>query len=76
MTQEQAEVLKRDPSKARRFYRLQEAIQPLLVQLASEIERSLGSYQKLYPDHPVKHVYGIGGGFELHGLLRFLRSGK
>ncbi|HEX5102186.1 MAG TPA: pilus assembly protein PilM, partial [Pirellulaceae bacterium] len=76
LTHEQAEQLQRNPAKARRFSQLQAAIEPLFVQLASEIDRSLTTYAKLYPDHPIQQAYGLGGGFQMHGLLRFLRSGK
>jgi type IV pilus assembly protein PilM len=76
LTSEQAEVVKREPAKARRYYLFKEAVHPLFVQLTSEVERSLANYHKLYPDHKVGQVFGIGGGFRMHGLLRHLRNGK
>ena len=76
LTHEQAEQLQREPAKARRFSQLEAAVQPLLVQLGGEIERSLASYSRVYSDRPVRQVYGLGGGFQTHGLLRFLRTGK
>jgi Tfp pilus assembly PilM family ATPase len=76
LTKEQAEKLKRDPSQARRYGLFRDAIQPAIEQLASEIERSLASHARLFPDHPVQHTYGLGGAFQTQGLLRQLRFGK
>jgi type IV pilus assembly protein PilM len=76
LTHDQAEQLQHEPAKARRYSQLEAAMQPLLVQLAGEIERSLASYSRVYSDHPVRQIYGLGGGFQVHGLLRFLRTGK
>jgi Tfp pilus assembly PilM family ATPase len=76
LTHDQAEQLQHEPAKARRFSQLEATLQPLIVQLAGEVERSLSTYSRLAPDRPVRQVYGLGGGFQVHGLLRFLRSGK
>ncbi|QDU30529.1 Competence protein A [Anatilimnocola aggregata] len=76
VTHEQAEQLKRSPSKARRYHLFLAATQPQLVQLAGEIERSLASYHKQNSALDISRVYGIGGGFQTHGLLRQLRFGK
>jgi len=75
-THQQAEQIKREPAKARRYGQMCEAIRPTFVQLASELERSLANYHKLYPDHPVQRIYGVGGGFQTPGLLRQLRFGR
>ena len=76
LTHEQAQQLQHEPAKARRFSQLEAATQPLIVQLAGEVERSLSTYSRLAPDGPVRQVYGLGGGFQVHGLLRFLRRGR
>ncbi|MDX1948450.1 MAG: pilus assembly protein PilM [Pirellulaceae bacterium] len=76
LTLDQAAQLKREPAKARRFGKLQQALLPFAEQMAGEISRSLANYVKLYPDHPVEHVYGLGGAFQTFGLLRHLRIGK
>lgn len=76
LTYEQAEQWKREPARARRFYHFQAALQPLLAQLAGELERSIASYRKLYPSHRIRHLYGLGGAFGTHGLLRQLRFGQ
>jgi type IV pilus assembly protein PilM len=76
LTHQQAEQVKREPAKARRFGQWREAVRPAFVQLAGEIERSLANYTKLYADHPVRQIYGLGGAFQTHGLLRHLRLGR
>jgi Tfp pilus assembly PilM family ATPase len=76
LTYDQAEQFKREPARARSFCRLEAAIQPLLTQLAGEVERSLATYSRLYADQPVNRVYGLGGGFQILGMLRHLRTGK
>jgi hypothetical protein len=55
---------------------LNATLEPIFVQIAGELERSLANYDKLFPDHPVEQIYGLGGGFQAHGLLRHLRSGR
>ena len=76
LTKDQAEALKGEPAEARRYGQFREAIQPPIVQLAGEVQRSLASYGKSFPDHPVQQIYGLGGAFQSHGLLRYLRFGK
>ena len=76
LTREQAEKVLREPVHARRFYLFREALAPLFIQLGSEVERSLATYRKLFPDHPIRQIYGLGGSFQTLGLLRHLRTGK
>lgn len=76
LTHAQAEQIKREPAKARRYGQLCAALRPILLQLAGEVERSLANYAKLFPDTPVKLVFGLGGAFQTHGLLRHLRFCK
>ncbi len=76
LTRDQAEEWKRSPTKAKRYYQFREAIQPLLPQLAGEVERSLSSYARMFPDQPASRMLCIGGGAAIHGILRHLRCGK
>jgi Tfp pilus assembly PilM family ATPase len=76
LTHAQAELLKREPHRARRMSQLYAVIDPLLESLVSEINRSLDTFQQLYPDQTISRVYGSGAGFPLHGLWRTLRQGK
>ena len=75
LTREQAEELKRKPAKARRYSLYCATQEPLFVQLVSEIERSLASYSR-FSAETVEKLYGVGGAFQTHGLLRYLRWGK
>jgi Tfp pilus assembly PilM family ATPase len=76
LTHQQAEQVKREPAKARRFGQWRDAVKPVFVQIAGEIERSLANYAKLDANHPVQQIYGLGGAFQTHGLLRHLRFGR
>ncbi len=88
-TQAQAEEIKRTPQRAPRFYRSHEALQPQFVQMSSEVERSLSSVAKLFPERTpsqdslsnapgrsVDKLYLVGAGATTHGLLRYLIHGR
>ncbi|HEY2411372.1 MAG TPA: pilus assembly protein PilM [Pirellulaceae bacterium] len=76
LTLDQAEDVLRRPHRARRYRAWVEAVEPYLQQLANEVQRSLVTYRKSSPNHPIKHVYGLGASFNILGLLRHLRTGK
>lgn len=76
LTYGQAELLKREPFRARRMSQLYATFDPLFASLGAEINRSLDTFQKLFPDQTLSRIYGVGGGFALHGLWRYLRHGK
>ena len=76
LTRSAAEELKRNPASAPRLSRFHGAIQPVLAELAEEIRRSVASFQQTYPHLTVRRLYGVGGGFRTHGLLRYLRHGQ
>jgi type IV pilus assembly protein PilM len=69
LTFERAEDLKRHPAKARRYYQFRETLQPLWVQFADEIDRSLCSFRRHSPAVNVGRLFAVGGGMNLHGLL-------
>jgi type IV pilus assembly protein PilM len=75
LTRLQAEQAKREPFRARVISRLYESLQPVSSQLAAELRLSLDAFAKAYPNHRVRAIYGVGGGFQLHGLLRHLQRG-
>ncbi len=75
LTSEQSALLLRNPERARRFSRWIDVMQPMYVQFGSEVMRSLASFQKLWPEEPVRQAYGLGGAFPAVGLLRYLRTG-
>ena len=72
----QAEQRKRTPESSERLSDLYAAISPVFEDLLQELQRSLGAYAAAQPDRPIQRVLGVGGGFALHGLLRFLRCGR
>jgi Tfp pilus assembly PilM family ATPase len=74
LTYAQAELLQREPHRARRLYQLLDLWQPWVAQLASEAGKSLEAYGKLYPAAPISRLYGLGGGFGVFGLLQQLRG--
>jgi len=76
LTRAQAEQAKRHPARARRLKLLYEAIDPAIAHLMDELERSLHQHGRLFPDVRISHLFGHGGGFQLHGLLRRLRCGR
>lgn len=76
LTQDQAEAVKRNPAKAKRYYQFCAVTEPVLQQLAGEFERSLHSYRKQYAQKAIGRIYGVGGGFRTPGLMKRLRFGK
>jgi type IV pilus assembly protein PilM len=72
LTREQAEELKRSPARARRVYQVYDLLEPDAAHLVEEVERSLRTFRRQFRDVRVQQMYGIGGGFQLHGLLRRL----
>ncbi|MEQ8789440.1 MAG: pilus assembly protein PilM [Pirellulaceae bacterium] len=75
LSQAQAEQLKRKPQQARRMSQLYETLTPLFEELAGELDRSFNMHRKVYPRQTITKVYGLGGGFHLHGLMRHLLHG-
>lgn len=76
LTTTAAEQLKFEPAKAPRFSRMSEAWKPLFVKLGSEIERSIGSYNKILSERSIEKLYLTGGAAATHGVLRYLIHGR
>ena len=72
----QAEGLKRDPLSAESTSAVYAALDPVMEELAGEVRCSLDSFAKTCPDERVARLFGLGGGFQLHGLLRYLAAGS
>jgi hypothetical protein len=53
-------------------YALYELWDPILAYLADEVERSLATCKRQFPGLAVRQMFGLGGGFQLHGVLRRL----
>jgi type IV pilus assembly protein PilM len=75
LTFAQAEELKRDFTLAPSLSGVQKAIAPVFEDLVSELRRALASFHKKYAPLKVDRVLAIGGGFQVHGLLHYLRLG-
>jgi type IV pilus assembly protein PilM len=76
LTVVQAEELKRNPAKARRISRLYEIWEPIFDDLIKEIQTATQSYRQVYENRSIERIVAVGGGLQLHGLLRYLRVGK
>jgi Tfp pilus assembly PilM family ATPase len=72
----QAEQAKRAPESVDCLSEFYDSLTPVFEDLAKELQKSLGAYAEQRPDRPVQRLYCSGGGFLLHGLFRFLRSGR
>jgi type IV pilus assembly protein PilM len=72
----QAEQRKRSPESAERVFDVYEAMSPVFEDLLKELRQALAAYAVAQPDRPVQHLLGVGGGFSLHGLLRWLWHGR
>jgi len=71
-----AEEIKRDPLVEQRIGSVYAALDPVSDELVGEIRRSVESFHKSYPNHRVVRLMGVGGGLQLHGLLRYLQIGR
>jgi type IV pilus assembly protein PilM len=71
-----AEQRKRAPESADRLSDLYEALSPVFDDLLKEVQQSLAAYGESQPNRPVQRILGLGGGFSLHGLFRYLRCGR
>ncbi|MEX0818043.1 MAG: pilus assembly protein PilM, partial [Pirellulaceae bacterium] len=74
LTIDQAEQVKFKPTRVPRLSELYDAFDPMFARLTDEIQRSLESFHQ-ETDQRVSRLLGVGGGFRLHGLLKYLRNG-
>jgi Tfp pilus assembly PilM family ATPase len=72
----QAEQRKRAPESQERLSDIYAVLGPVFEGLLKETQEALAAYAQAQPDRPLRHVVGLGGGFSLHGLLRWLRCGR
>ncbi len=70
LTLAKAEQRKRTPESAERLSDLYKALSPVCDDLLAEVQQSLAAYAESQPNCSVERVFGLGGGFSLHGLLR------
>ena len=76
LTSKQGEVVKREPARSKSLKNLYAVFDPLFKQLNDEVQRSLEFYKKELAGEPVQRLLATGGGFRLHGLLRYFMFGQ
>lgn len=69
---EEAETLKTQVGDSRQSERILKVVEASLVELVSEVQRSLGFYKSQNPDATFENVVVSGGTFRLPGLAQFL----
>lgn len=71
-----AEALKRTPDKAASYHELYQVLEPLFREFSEELGRTLENFSRTHALHRITRLMVLGGGMQLHGLLRHLRVGK
>ena len=69
-----AEKLKRTAATSKYARQIFQAMRPVFAELAQEIQRSIGYYASLHRDSRFKRVVGLGNGFRLPGLQKYLEQ--
>ncbi|MBT3199899.1 MAG: type IV pilus assembly protein PilM [Phycisphaerales bacterium] len=69
-----AENLKRTAATSKYARQVFQAMRPVFADLVQEIQRSIGYYTSLHRESRFKRVLGMGNGFRLPGLQKFLEQ--
>ena len=69
-----AEKLKRSAATSKYARQIFQAMRPVFSDLAQEVQRSLGYYTAMRREARFKKVVGLGNGFRLPGLQKFLEQ--
>jgi len=69
-----AESLKRTAATSKYARQVFQAMRPVFADLVQEIQRSIGYYTSLHRESRFKRVLGLGNGFRLPGLQKFLEQ--
>lgn len=69
-----AESLKRQAATSKYARQIFQAMRPVYQDLVSEIQRSVGRYTQTHRDAQLDKVVGMGNGFRLPGLQKFLQQ--
>ncbi len=67
-----AEKLKKNAAASKHARQIFQAMRPVLADLVSEIQRSIGFYTSTHRDADITRVLGMGNAFKLPGLQKFL----
>jgi len=69
-----AEKLKRSAATSKYARQIFQAMRPVFADLVQEIQRSIGYYTSLHRESRFKRMLGLGNGFRLPGLQKFLEQ--
>ncbi len=69
-----AEKLKRSAATSKYARQIFQAMRPVFSDLVQEIQRSIGYYTSLHRETRLKKLIGLGNGFRLPGLQKFLEQ--
>jgi len=69
-----AEKLKRTAATSKYARQIFQAMRPVFAELVQEIQRSVGYYTSLHRETRFKRLIGLGNGFRLPGLQKFLEQ--
>lgn len=69
-----AENLKRTAATSKYARQIFQAMRPVFADLVQEIQRSIGYYTSLHRDTRFKRLIGLGNGFRLPGLQKFMEQ--
>jgi type IV pilus assembly protein PilM len=69
-----AEKLKRTAASSKYARQIFQAMRPVFADLQQETQRSIGYYTSLHRDTRFKRLLGLGNGFRLPGLQKFLEQ--
>ena len=76
LTLQQAEDWKRDLSRVDRWSRWESVLSSVFASFSKELTAALNAFAKDYPCERIERIVTVGGGMEMHGLLRYLRTGR
>ena len=71
---EKAEKLKRAAASSKYARQIFQSMRPVFADLVQEIQRSIGYYTSLHRETRFKRVLGLGNGFRLPGLQKFIEQ--
>ena len=74
LTFAKAEHLKRNATKAPDPKKLYQAMRPVFQDFVSELQRSIGFFGSTHRGSVIRKVVGVGNGFKLPGLQKFLQQ--
>ena len=69
-----AEKLKRSAATSKYARQIFQAMRPVFSDLVQEIQRSVGYYTSLHREVKFKHLVGLGNGFRLPGLQKYVEQ--